>query len=182
MDNLLSSSGVGEYTTECTSQQYQSNQKSAKSKNGMRVGPIIAPGIDSPENDDFFLHGPQAPILNLDNADLAQEIDPRDHQSASSTSLPRSKSVRFEELDEKDRLKRVKGQVYEVTEKMRDNVARLLDREASLDSLADLSDQVQNLNLLFVLIFDAKNHLKGYVRQNGPLIMNNDHQNRIVVI
>jgi len=136
-----------------TPSQYHHNQpvSSEAIRNGMRVGTILAPGIDSPENDDFFLHGPQAPILNLNNADLTPDYDQNHRQSLpnnsseGTTNLPRSKSVRFQEPEANsavDPLKKVRNQVTEVTEKMRDNVSRLLDREANLDSLADLSDQV----------------------------------------
>lgn len=115
-------------------------------KNGMKVGPIIAPGVDSPENDDFFLSGPQVPILNLDNADMTQEMDMDTNMNSTSVSstnnLPRSKSVRFQDPDD-DHLKGVRVQVDQVTDRMKDNVQRLLQREANLGSLQDLSDQVK---------------------------------------
>lgn len=104
-------------------------------ENGTRVGPIIAPN-DSPEYD-FFLHGPQAPILNLDNTSTTLEIDVNQKSASSTINLPRSKSVRFQEPERK-----VRDQLDEVTGRMKDNVARLLDREANLGSLQDLSDQV----------------------------------------
>jgi len=114
---------------------------SSNSSNGIRGGPIIALGRDSPENDDFFIHGPQVPILNLDSENSVVEIE---GESSSIPKLPRSKSVRFQEPEVDDRIGRVRGQqVGEVTDRMKDNVARLLEREASLGSLQDLSDQLQ---------------------------------------
>ncbi|ODM96341.1 Vesicle-associated membrane protein 8 [Orchesella cincta] len=105
-----------------------------------------------PESDDFFLHGPQAPILKIecsanDNRinGNCPSISSNDFQSA----VPRSKSVRFEEPEEldggggesQDRIRNVQAQVTQVTQKMKDNIGRLLEREANLDSLADLTDQ-----------------------------------------
>lgn len=75
--------------------------------------PIIVP-VEMPENDDFFLHGPQAPILKVDSGSVTSttENGSRVHMnggaSISSSSkntyqaipIPRSKSVRFEEPDD----------------------------------------------------------------------------------
>lgn len=94
--------------------------------------PIIVP-VEMPENDDFFLHGPQAPILKVDSgsANSATENGTRIHMnggasvSSSSTNtyqaipIPRSKSVRFEEPDDdyeeigsgRDRINSVQTQV-----------------------------------------------------------------------
>ncbi len=87
---------------------------SARPRPKPNAHPIIVP-VEMPENDDFFLHGPQAPILKVDSgsATSTTENGTRTHMnggasvsSSSSTStyqaipIPRSKSVRFEEPDD----------------------------------------------------------------------------------
>jgi hypothetical protein len=149
---------------------YSQQVSSGAIKNGMRVGPILAPGIDSPENDDFFLHGPQAPILNLNNTDLTQDVE---QSAVSANGIPRSKSVRFHDPQDeevhnnKDPLKKARSQVHEVTDKMRDNVSRLLDREANLDSLADLSDQVSELSYLIRIYCLSSSYEKDFYSLNS---------------
>ncbi|CAG7721321.1 unnamed protein product [Allacma fusca] len=88
---------------------------------------------------DHFLNSESssAPVLHLSDGDGIE-----------TKSLPRSKSVRFQEPEDNyrslddDKYQRVRNQVEEVKGVMKDNVSRLLDREAQLDSLSERSEQM----------------------------------------
>ncbi|CAL8082936.1 unnamed protein product [Orchesella dallaii] len=113
--------------------------------------PIIVP-VEMPESDDFFLHGPQAPILKIEGPASDNRINgscPSISSNDFQSTIPRSKSVRFEEPEEfgggsesQDHVRNVQAQVNHVTQTMKDNIGRLLEREANLDSLADFTDQL----------------------------------------
>lgn len=69
--------------------------------------PIIVP-VEMPDSGDFFLHGPQAPILKIDGSSSVTgdtRTNARDSTTSSPhsyPSIPRSKSVRFEEPDDEE--------------------------------------------------------------------------------
>jgi len=108
------------------------------------------PDISPDESEDILFQSPNVPILSLDDSnensqadDVLSPMSTTSNNAGAGSSLPKSKSVRFQDLPEdSDKIKQFRNQVDEVKGVMRDNVTRLLDREANLDSLADISDQL----------------------------------------